>query len=58
MSLLLALLVVAVANVAQAQVFYGSLVGTVNDQSGAAVGAASITATNKQTGVKRQATTK
>jgi hypothetical protein len=45
------------AGSARAQVLYGSIVGTVNDQSGSAVPAATVTATNKQTGVQRQTTT-
>ena len=40
-----------------AQVLYGSIVGTVTDPTGAAVPNASISATNKQTGQQRQATT-
>ena len=52
-----ALLCALTANTASAQVLYGSIVGTVNDPSGAAVPGASITATNKQTGIQRQTTT-
>ena len=44
------------ASSASAQVLYGSIVGTVNDPSGSAVPAAAVTATNKQTGVQRHAT--
>ena len=54
--LLLATLCAMFANTASAQVLYGSIVGTVNDQSGSAVPAAAVTATNKQTGVQRQTT--
>ena len=38
-------------SVAAAQVFYGSIVGTVEDQTGAVVPGASVTATNKNTGL-------
>lgn len=40
-----------------AQQLYGSLVGTATDSSGGAIPAASVTATNKQTGIQRQTTT-
>ena len=40
---------------ASAQTLYGSIVGTVNDPTGATVPNASVTATNKQTGQVRQA---
>lgn len=45
------------ADTASAQVLYGSIVGTVNDPSAAAIPAATVVATNKQTGVQRQTTT-
>ncbi len=38
----------------QAQVLYGSLVGTVTDPSGAAIPAAMVTLTNEETGVGRE----
>jgi Carboxypeptidase regulatory-like domain len=44
------------ASRSQAQVLYGSLVGTVTDQSGAVVPGAQITATEVQTGQTRQDT--
>ncbi len=40
-----------------AQVLYGSVVGTVSDQSGAVLPEAQVTLTNDRTGLKRQATT-
>jgi Carboxypeptidase regulatory-like domain/TonB dependent receptor len=43
-------------NVAQAQFDVGSLVGTIRDQSGAAVAGASITATNTATNIESSAT--
>lgn len=45
------------APLAAAQVLYGSAVGTVQDQSGAVVGGAVVTLTNKATGVTRETTT-
>ncbi|MBM3725251.1 MAG: hypothetical protein FJW40_07500 [Acidobacteria bacterium] len=48
---------VAAQTSAQAQVLYGSIVGTVNDGSGAATPGATVTAVNKQTGQQRTATT-
>jgi hypothetical protein len=44
-------------SVAQAQVLYGSAVGTITDQSGAVVIKAIVTVTNTATGLARQATT-
>ena len=44
------------ACVAQAQFDVGSLVGTIRDQSGAAVADASITATNTATNIETSAT--
>jgi len=42
---------------APAQVLYGSLVGTVEDQSGAVVSGAAVTLTNRSTGLVREAKT-
>ena len=42
---------------AKGQVLYGSLVGTVTDQSGAVVPAAAVTVKNTNTGLTREATT-
>jgi hypothetical protein len=53
----LALAVTLFQGRSSAQVLYGSLVGTVNDPSGAAVPNAQVTATNKATGIQRQTTT-
>ncbi|HXJ38733.1 MAG TPA: carboxypeptidase-like regulatory domain-containing protein, partial [Bryobacteraceae bacterium] len=54
--LLPALLCVLCASPASAQVLYGSIVGTVNDPTSAAITGARVTAINKQTGVQRQTT--
>jgi hypothetical protein len=55
--LLIALLTVGLAaQSANAQVLYGSLVGNVTDQNGAVVAGATVTATNKETGLVREAT--
>ena len=52
---LLALLLTAVSAVpASAQVLYGTLTGTVEDQSGATVPNAKITISNSQTGLTRE----
>jgi len=45
------------AHTAWAQVLYGSVTGTVTDQSGAGVPKAHVAATNRATGVKREADT-
>jgi hypothetical protein len=58
-SLGIVLLLVAVlllGPTAQAQVLYGSVVGTVTDSTGAAVGGAKITALEVQTGVSQTGT--
>src|SRR5689334_2899018 len=56
-SLLVLLSLALAAPALQAQVLYGSLVGTVTDQSGAVVPKAQIKATNPATGEVREATT-
>jgi Carboxypeptidase regulatory-like domain/TonB dependent receptor len=45
------------ARPATAQVLYGSIVGTLTDQTGAVVPKATVTVTNKSTGLSKQATT-
>ena len=45
------------ARPASAQVLYGSIVGTLTDQTGAVVPKATVTVTNTSTGLSRQATT-
>jgi hypothetical protein len=45
------------AHIASAQVLYGSVVGTVADQSGALISKANVTVTNPSTGLSRQAAT-
>ncbi len=45
------------ARPASAQVLYGSIVGTLTDQTGAVVPKAAVTVTNQSTGLSRQATT-
>jgi hypothetical protein len=45
------------ARPASGQVLYGSMVGTVTDQSGAMVPTAAVTVTNTSTGLSRQTTT-
>jgi hypothetical protein len=45
------------ARTASAQVLYGSIVGTLTDETGAVVPAADVTVTNTSTGLSRKATT-
>ena len=45
------------ARTASAQVLYGSMVGTLTDQSGAVVPKATVIVTNTSTGLSREATT-
>jgi len=57
-SLAIALMVMGHATrPASAQVLYGSIVGTLTDQTGAVVPGAAVTVTNASTGLSRQATT-
>src|SRR5215207_8918574 len=51
------LVVLAVAGPAAAQEFRGSIAGTVNDSSGAAVPGATVTATNQATNTPQTTTT-
>ncbi len=55
--LLTALLLAAMTQPAAAQVLYGSIVGSVEDQTGALVPKATVTVTHKTTGVSRETTT-
>ncbi|HXS12782.1 MAG TPA: TonB-dependent receptor [Acidobacteriaceae bacterium] len=55
--LVLALLTVAGATVAEAQVLYGTITGNVTDSTGAALGGAQVTAVEAQTGVSNTQTT-
>ena len=50
-------LILAASEGAKAQVLYGSIVGTVEDQSGAVVPNATVTVTSKETGVSRETKT-
>jgi outer membrane receptor protein involved in Fe transport len=50
----LCVIVAALSAPVQAQVLYGTLVGTVEDQTGAVVAAANVTAVNRDTGQSRQ----
>jgi outer membrane receptor protein involved in Fe transport len=50
----LGLVTIALSGPARAQVLYGTLVGTVEDQSGAVVAGANVTATSRDTGLSRQ----
>src|SRR5438093_12671511 len=54
-ALLVLLKIVAAPAAAGAQVLYGSLVGTVTDESGAAVPGATVTITHHETNAARQA---
>ncbi len=54
--LLAVLLLLALAAPASAQVLYGSIVGTVTDQTDAVVPKATVTITNKATGLSRETT--
>ncbi|MDQ3686545.1 MAG: carboxypeptidase-like regulatory domain-containing protein, partial [Acidobacteriota bacterium] len=56
LSLAFMLIITTAAQFARAQVLYGSLVGRVEDPSGAVLPGASITVTNKDTGQQREIT--
>ncbi len=56
LSLALMLVTIIATQFAQAQVLYGSLVGRVEDPSGALLPGASVTVTNKDTGQQRETT--
>lgn len=57
LALALLMAVGVMADFASGQVLYGSLVGNVNDQNGAAIAGATVTITNKGTGQVRETTT-
>src|SRR5262245_3279568 len=57
LSLAVILILTTGAQLVQAQVLYGTLVGRVEDQSGAVLRGARVTATNKDTGQQRETTT-
>src|ERR1043165_9041006 len=50
------LVLCSTARPALGQVLYGSIVGTLTDQTGAGVPKATVTVTNKSTGLKKEAT--
>ena len=50
------LVLTSIPRVASAQVLYGSIVGTLTDQTGAVVPKATVTVTNTSTGLSRQVT--
>jgi hypothetical protein len=56
-SVLFVLACAALAGPARAQVLYGSLVGGVQDSSGAVLPGATVTVTNRDTGLQRETTT-
>jgi len=56
-ALLVLLKIVAAPAAASAQVLYGSLVGTVTDESGAAVPGATVTITHHETNASRETVT-
>ena len=55
--LAISMLGVALSQPARAQVLYGSVTGTITDQTGAVVPGVTVNATNESTGLKRQSTT-